>query len=137
MQKKDFKLMVIANNATHENPFQLAEDLTKQAEEKGYFGKAKSKDLTVKHSLPDLFKEKIVADNEFLIKLKEDFNIDANYFKAEMDNFLAYRNEKWEWQRKHRWEKEKTFEVRQRFIRWLSNKKPSQNKIWQWKQITI
>ena len=139
MTKKDFIITTCSNNITTD--LKVIEDKADELLSKWYLtdtSKSKAKnDITISISLPELFNQNILWDNDFLVKLKTDYNMEANFFKNEMNKFLAYRTEKWDNQRKQRWEKEKVFEVKRRFVTWISNNKskPAWN-FWQ-KKLTI
>ncbi len=53
-----------------------------------------TKELKLKLSLPELFDQKIMKDNNFLLKLKSDYNMKSDLFMDQRNKFLAYRCEK-------------------------------------------
>jgi len=63
---------------------------------------------------------------DFLNWLLSEYEITSLILTEELKLFANYWTEKNEWWTKERWQKEKTFEIRRRFYRWLKNN----NKWW-------
>ena len=84
-------------------------------------------DEKTKKSFLEIFKEKILENNEFLEKIKTKFEIENESLKNSAENFLIYWTEKNENWRKERWQMQKTFDIQKRFFMWLSNEKKWRN----------
>lgn len=78
-------------------------------------------DEKTKKSFLEIFKEKILENNEFLEKVKIKFDLEKESLKSSAENFLIYWTEKNENWRKERWQMQKTFDIQKRFFMWLNN----------------
>jgi len=122
MLKKDFILKCIINNPREDREY--LGDLYIKLQEEGVIAKPKAKtDIVKKQSLQDIFKENVLWDEKFILRLIETYSLTKDFLTQEMNKFLAYRTEKSPNARKERWEKQKVFEIQRRFTTWIDNNK--------------
>ena len=65
-----------------------------------------------------------IFDNEFIEDIFKELNLQINKeTKEDLLKFVNYRSEKWDRDKKSKWEKEKTFELLSRLRTWYGNQK--------------